>query len=183
MKIYYWAGINWYVLTDPFSTDCDAIPLCSKKKCNCKLIKLKEPYSIGEYKYGCIKCDYKITLNKSIEDKAVDFLAVYDSLNYKDAEVINIDGELIRIQRKEEKDSNYWIDVKLSKNNKDELQLMVLAGSKKTGNKTQLFLEPKSEKLSFDQNNDHPRSVFTVVNATFKKSKTSINVKKKKNKT
>ena len=54
---------------------------------------------------------------------------------------------------------------------------MVLAGSKKQKDKTQLFLDPSNEKLTFDQNNDHPRKIFAKVIAVFKGSKSGIVVK------
>ena len=175
-KVYFWEGLNWDIEYDingnPYS-----FALCPKQKCNCKLTKSKELYSIGEYKYRCIKCDFKITLNKAIEQKGEDFLNVLESLKYKDAEIINIDGELIRVQREEKSDDDYWLDVKISKNKKGEVQLMILAGSKKNKNKTQLFLDAKNERLSFDQNNDHPSSIFAKVIAKFKNSKTEINLK------
>ncbi|OGY35231.1 MAG: hypothetical protein A3D99_00990 [Candidatus Andersenbacteria bacterium RIFCSPHIGHO2_12_FULL_45_11] len=173
IQLYLWEGLNWDIDYDingygtPFA-------LCSKQKCNCRLIKSKEPYSQGEYKYKCIKCDFKITLNKDIADKGTDFINILESLKYKDAEIINIDGDLIRVQREEKKDEDYWIDVKISKNKKDELQLMVLAGSKKGQDKVQLFLDPHNERLSFDQNNHHPKEIFAKVIAIFKNSKTEI---------
>ena len=173
IRLYFWGGLCWdvdYDINDnPYS-----FALCPKQKCYCKLKKLIVNRSIREYKYCCVKCDFKITLNKPIEDKGIDFLDIIDSLKYKDAEIINIDGELIRVQREEEKDEDYWIDVKISKNKKGELQLMVLAGSKKSKDKTQLFLEPKNERLAFDQNNDHPRRIFTKVVGIFKNSKSEI---------
>lgn len=173
IKLYFWEGLNWVIDYD-MNDNAYPLALCPKQKCNCKLIKSKEQYSIGEYKYHCIKCDFKITLNKAIEDKGNDFLNVLESLKYKDVEIINIDGELIRVQREEKKDGDYWVDVKISKNKKDELQLMVLAGSKKSKDKVQLFLDPQNERLSFDQNNDHPREIFAKVIATFKNSKAEI---------
>jgi len=178
IKLYFWEGLNWDVEYD-INGNPEPFALCPKQKCYCRLIKSKESYSVGEYKYCCIKCDFKITLTKAIEDKAVDFLYVMDSLNYKDAEIINIDGELIRVKREKKKDKDIWIDAKISKNKKGESQLMVLAGSKKSKDKTQLFLEPKNERLAFDQNNDHPSRVFAKVVAVFKNSKSEIHSKDK----
>ena len=85
-RLYFWEGLYWDIDYDingnpyPFA-------FCPKQKCYCKLKKSKEGYSIGEYKYCCVKCDFKITLNKSIEDKGIDFIDVMDSLKYKDAEI------------------------------------------------------------------------------------------------
>lgn len=177
IKLYLWEGLHWDIDYDINGNPYSQIPLCPKQKCNCKLKKSKETYSIGEYKYCCSRCDFKVTLNKSIEDKASDLLDIIESQKYRDAEIINIDGELIRIQREEVKDSDYWIDVKLSKNRKDEVQLMVLAGHKKNKTKAQIFLDPKAEKMAFDQNNHHPSDVFTKVSATFKKSTSEMKSK------
>ncbi len=174
IQLYLWEGLHWDIDYDINGNPYSQIPLCPKQKCNCRLKKSKETYSFGEYKYNCVRCDFKITLNKSIEDKASDLIDIIESQKYKDAEIINLDGELVRVLREEQKDLDYWVDVKISKNRKDEVQLMVLAGSKKEKNKTQLFLDPQNEKASFDQNNNHPKEVFSKVVATFKDSKTEI---------
>jgi hypothetical protein len=176
IKLHLWEGLHWDVNYDINGIP-DTLALCPKQKCNCRLKKSKESYSRGEYKYSCVRCDFKITLNKSIEEKGEDLLAILESHKYKDAEIINIDGELVRIQREEKEDNNYWIDAKLSKNKKGEVQVMVLAGSRKNKDKTQLFLDLKNERLAFDQNNNHPAEIFTKVVATFKKSKSEIDSK------
>lgn len=179
-KIYIWGKLAWNYFEYYENNGLETVAIARCPRCRCKIIKSKEKYSIGEYKYCCINCDFQITLNKSIEDKSADFINIVESQRFKNAEVINIDGELIRIRREEETDSDYWVDAKLSKNRKGEIQLMVLAGSKKAKDKAQLFLEPKNEKMTFDQNNDHPNEVFSKVVATFKKSKSKFISKNKK---
>lgn len=114
-----------------------------------------------------------------MKHKADHFLKILQSQKYKDAEIVNIDGDLIRIQRQEVKDSDYWIDAKISKDKKGNLQLMVLAGSKKTKDKVQLFLDPSNEKLSFDQNDSHPKEIFSKVLAIFKDSNSEIKLDSK----
>ena len=177
-KLYFWSGILWAV---EYSGDWNESPytiaLCPKNKCITKLIKSRENYSIGEYKYKCIKCDFKITLDKEIEKKGADLLEIISSEKYKNAEIVNIDGELIRVQKDTVKDENYWLDVSLSKNKKGQLQLMVLAGERNGAHKSQLFLDIDNQKLSFDQNNSHPAEIFTKVQATFKKSISEIESK------
>lgn len=173
IKLYSWKGLNWDIEYDIYG-NIYPTALCPKQKCSCKLTRSKKQYAIREYEYCCVKCGFKITLNKSIEDKGNDFLNILESLKYKDAEIINIDGELIRVQREEKKDNDYWIDAKISKNKKGELQLMILAGSKKIKNKVQLFLDPQNERLSFDQHNDHPKEIFAKVVGIFRNSKTEI---------
>lgn len=174
IQLYLWEGLHWDIDYDINGVPYSQIPLCPKQKCNCRLKKSKEEYQRGEYKYFCARCDFKITLNKPIEEKADDLMDIIESQKYRDAEIINIDGELIKVQREEVVDSDYWADVKISKNKKGEIQLMVLAGSKKNKDKTQLFIDPKNEKVSFDQNNDHPVNIFSKVTATFKNSNSKI---------
>ncbi|MEW6617627.1 MAG: hypothetical protein AB1333_04405 [Patescibacteria group bacterium] len=176
IKLYRWANIHWYITYD-LNGNPDYVALCPKNKCHCELKKSKEKYSMGEYKYDCIQCDFKITLEKSIEEKALDLVNIIESQKYKDAEIINLDGELVRVQRKQITDTDYWADVKISKNKKDEVQLMILAGSKSNKDKTQLFLDPKNQRFAFDQNNDHPTKVFAKVVAKFKNSKFEISDK------
>ncbi|AKM78505.1 MAG: hypothetical protein UX49_C0021G0025 [Candidatus Wolfebacteria bacterium GW2011_GWC2_46_275] len=176
IKLYLWEGLHWDIDYDINGNPCSQIALCPKQKCNCKLKKSKEVYSIGEYKYCCSRCDFKITLNKPIEEKVSDLLDIIESQKYKDAEIINIDGELIRIQREELKDNDYWVDVKLSRNKKKEVQLMVLAGHKKDKTKTQLFVDPKNERLAFDQGDDHPGEVFAKVVAFFKNTVSELKI-------
>ena len=173
LQLFLWEGLHWDVEYDingnhmPFA-------LCPKLRCNCALVKSKETYCRGEYRYCCVRCDFKITLNKTIEEKGEDFLRILEAQKYKDAEIVNIDGELIRVQREEQTDHNYWVDVKLSKNKKGEVQVMVLAGDKLERSKAQLFVDPEKERLAFDQHNDHPNKVFTKVTATFKNSEVEI---------
>jgi len=174
IKLYLWEGLHWDIDYDINGVPYNANALCPKQKCNCRLKKSKEFYDRGEYKYFCPRCNFKITLNKSIEDKSLDFLDVIESQKYNDAEIINIDGELIKVSRKQITDLDYWIDVKISKNKKDEVQLMILAGSRKSKDKTQLFLDPKNERLAFDQKDDHPTKIFAKVIVNFKNSKHQI---------
>lgn len=173
--VYIWNKLAWTLEDDPFGAGFFTIARCPR--CKCVVEKSKEKYQIGEYKYQCINCDFKTIQDKSIEDKGSDFMKIIESHRFKDAEIVNIDGELIRIKKGEDTDNDYWVDVKLSKNKKGDIQLMVLAGSKKDKDKTQLFLEPKNQKMSFDQNNDHPSKVFTKVIAIFKNSKSKITSK------
>jgi hypothetical protein len=145
--------------------------------CHCEIEKSEETYRVGEYKYRCIDCDFKITLDKEINDLTRHMLKIREAQTFKDAEIISIDNELIKVQRKYEKDDDYWIDAKISKNRKGELQLMVMAGSRKPDDKAQLFIEPTYERLAFDQSNKHPKEIFAKVEATFKNSKSTINDK------
>jgi hypothetical protein len=177
IQLYVWHGLHWDIEYDINGNPYSQTPLCPKQKCNCRIIKDVGDYKEGEYHYRCNQCDFQITLKKKIEDVASDLLEIVESQKYKGAEIINIDGELIRVQREEATDNDYWVDVKLSKGKKGGVQLMVLAGSKNSKDKAQLFLDPKNERLAFDQNNDHPSKIFAKVVGIFKNSKSEIHFK------
>lgn len=175
-KLYFFEGVYWDLDWDLDGDLYKRLILCPKNKCFCELEKSDEGYSYGEYKYRCIRktCDFRITFNTSIDKIVSELSSIVESKKYSDAEIVNIDGDLISVQRSTIKDSDYWVDVKISKDKKDKLQLMVLAGSKKDKEKTQLFLDIDNQKLSFDQNNYHPIEVFAKVVATFKDSSSTI---------
>ncbi len=176
VKIYMSGGICWDYEVDINGVPYDVIALCPKKNCHGKLIKdIGAKYKHGEWKYKCIVCDCKITLNKSIEEEGKIFLHRLESQKYKDAELIKIDDELIKLTESELKDDkDYWITAKLSENKRGNKQLMILVGSKREEDKTQLFIDIANEKLSFDQNNIHPKEIFTKVVATFKTTKSIV---------
>ena len=119
----FWAeSVSYGEYQEPYY---EYLPLCPATNCRCKLEKAKnEEFVRGEWKYKCIKCDFKITLNKPLEDKALDVAKVIESEQYKNAEIINLDGDSIRVSRQQIDDSDYWPDVKISKNRKGEIQLM-----------------------------------------------------------
>lgn len=129
---------------------------------------------------SCPKCDFKITLDKSYYEKQEDAAKIMNSDYWKDAEIVNIDGEMIKINKEVIKDSDYWIEAKVSKSIKGVKQLMVLVGSKKETDKTQLFLDIDNEKLSFDQKDKHPKEILAKVTAEFKESKSEIELKEEK---
>lgn len=126
---------------------------------------------------SCPKCDFKTSLDNSFHEKRKDVLKIMNSDYWEDAEVINIDGEMIKVGKEVVKDPDYWIEAKISKSVKGVKQLMVLVGSKKKQDKTQLFIDIDNEKLSFDQNDKHPKELLTKVTAEFKESKSKMELK------
>lgn len=147
--------------------------LCPAPNCFCELEDFEDD-DLKYYTYKCIRCEFEITSNRSIYGSSLIVEKILNSDQYKNSEIINLDGDSIRVSRQQIDDFDYWADVKISKNKKGQIQLMVLAGSKKENDKAQLFIEPKNEKLSFDQNNLHPKEVFVRVDAIFRDSNHSI---------
>lgn len=175
-KLYMWEGVFWSV--DALTTRGPIVKArCPVDKCELNVdSKYKSHLS-------CPKCDFQIRLNKSFYEKKDDALKIMQSDYFKDAEIVNIDGEMIKINKEVIKDSDYWIETKVSKSIKGVKQLMVLVGSKKETDKTQLFLDIDNEKLSFDQKDKHPREILAKVVAEFKESKSEIELKEGKKST
>jgi hypothetical protein len=173
-----WKGVVWAIehdYNDAGDEETYAIARCPNKDCHCplKLLWLDREQD-NAWHYSCINCDFAIKMQHKIDDMGYHLLQVLESQDYKDAEIIKVDGELITVRRGNESDSDYWVDARLSKNKQGKMQLMVLAGSKKEQDKAQLFLDLANERLSFDQNDDHPKDVFAKVVATFRDSATGI---------
>ncbi len=170
-KLYMWEGVFWSV--DALTARRPIVKArCPVDKCELNI----DP----KYKshLSCPKCDLQIRLNKSFYEKKDDALKIMQSNYFKDAEIVNIDGEMIKINKEVIKDSDYWIEAKVSKSIKGVKQLMILIGSRKEKDKTQLFIDIDNEKLSFDQNNKHPKEILTKVVATFKDTESKIERKR-----
>ena len=161
-----WNGILWSS-NDNFLYD--FITLCPKNKCCFPLI-----LSDSDNELNCRKCSYNVKLKQSYIFMQSELSDLVRANYYKNLKVVNIDGELLLVKKAYAEDENYWAEVKISKNKKGEVQLMILSGNKKLKNKTQLFLDIQNEKMTFDQNDDHPKEVFTKVTAVFKNSQMEI---------
>lgn len=170
--LYVWKGVRWTSATVPSLIK----SLCIK--CNCPLRDISGWSRNGsnefEYNYYCVNCESVTSSECSLSQKREDFSKVLEYKSYKNYKVINIDGELFEISRQKVKDDDYWIDVKISKDKKGKNQIMILVGSKKEKDKTQLFIVPEDQRVTFDQNDNHPSEVLSKVEITFKSSKTVI---------
>lgn len=176
-KLYRKYGILWEIENHDFKAF--ATPRCPI--CRLYIEKSKEVYSFGEWKYKCIDCDFKITLNDDISNVGNKVANIIESEYVQNYDVVNLDGELVKITNKTEKDEDYWIDSKISKNKSGGKQLMVLIGSRKDSDKVQLFADIDNQKLGFDQNNIHPKELLAKVVAEFKDSISEINLKNNQN--
>ena len=170
-KLYKWEGVLWSY--EGFVKGHGSIVRCRCPNDKCEL-NVNSKYKTL---LSCPKCDFHIELDKSYYDKEKDALKIIVSDYWKDAENVNIDGEVIKVGKEIIKDPDYWVEASISKNTKGVKQLMVLVGSKKENDKVQLFVDIDNEKLSFDQNNKHPKELLTKVTAEFKESKSKMELK------
>lgn len=169
-KLYKWEGVFWSI---EGVTNRGPIvrARCPNDRCE---LNMNPKYRTS---LSCPKCDFKITLDKSYYKKQDDAAKIMNADYFKDAEIINIDGEMMKLNKDSTDDPDYWVKSKISRNKNGVKQLMVLAGSKKEEDYIQLFLDIDNEKLSFDQNNKHPKELLTKVTAEFKESKSKMELK------
>ncbi len=172
--LYRWQGVFWSY--DGFVKGSGAVIRARCPKDRCELDTSHGSKSI----VFCPKCDFKTKLNRDLYQAKKDACKIMEADYFKDAEIINVDGEMIKIGKEVIKDKDYWVEAKISKDCKGTKQLMILVGGRKGEDKTQLFLDIDNEKLAFDQNNKHPKEIFTKVVATFKQTEAQISTKKNK---
>ena len=173
-KLYKWAGVLWSY--EGFVKGFGSIVKCRCPKDRCEL-NINPKYKTL---LSCPKCDFHIELDKSSYDMEEDALKIIVSDYWKDSEVVNIDGEMVKVGKEVVEDPDYWVKAYISKSIKGVKQLMVLVGSKNETDKTQLFLDIDNEKLSFDQKDKHPKEILAKVIAEFKESKSEIELKEEK---
>lgn len=106
-----------------------------------------------------------------------------DATNFKKMEVIDLDGELTPIAKEKvkSKDGKYFVTTQLMES-KRGLQVVVYAGEKGKGDKTQIFVEPEIKRLAFDQKNLNPNDVFVELKATFADGSSHIMMKRENHK-
>jgi len=175
IKLYKLFGMLWEIRTSGGREN--AVARCINDNCELTYEPTSDPYV--DYYAECPKCKNKTVLTKHLWKIAEDVKKVIEAMKLKNAEIINLEDEYFVLNSTKAKDNDYWVRVSINENKNGETQVMVLAGSLKEKNKTQLFLNVDNEKLGFDQNNTNPLEVFSKVEATFKKSKAKILSKKK----
>jgi len=123
-------------------------------------------WSDGQYLY----CDegHMITMPRIYSEERQYVVKRLDAINFSKMNVINLDDEATPIAKEKlvDETDRYFITSQLMKS-KRGLQLVVYAGEKGATKKTQIFIDPKAKRLSFDQKDLNPTDIFVSLNATF----------------
>ncbi len=99
------------------------------------------------------------------------FKATMEAMNWKEAKIVSIDGYQVPIAKaRTEVDPDYWVEARIN-DTKQGKQLVVYAGKRGERDKTQIFIDPENDKISFDQNNIHPNDVFVRLTGEFASGK------------
>jgi hypothetical protein len=97
------------------------------------------------------------------------FTAALESLDLKDAQIVDLDGYQIPIAKAEPpaKDKEYWVQARINDTKRGK-QIVVYAGKRDTKDKAQIFIDPEHDKITFDQNDMHPNDVFFRLEGQFR---------------
>jgi hypothetical protein len=156
-------GIKWWV-----NSARQVQPLCPKHHLRLQWIRSYDNQDWNDrYELGCEECKTPYKLPRGYGREIQYILDKIDAKIFRQAKFINLDDEAIPIaeDKVSSKDNRFFVTSRLMES-KTGLRLVVYAGEKGK-NKTQIFVEPKIKRLSFDQKDLHPIDVFTKLEATF----------------
>lgn len=101
-----------------------------------------------------------------------------ESKKYQEAKYFDIDGYLVPASKEAKvktESGDYFVTTQVMNSEKKGEQIVIYAGKKGAKYKSQIFIDPKHGKITFDQNDINPKDVFVKIEATFRDgSKASI---------
>jgi hypothetical protein len=168
MKLNLWKGLLWQPTTGGIFVYCPE-----------HRIKLDLSDGVNEYSQDISYTDDRYLVcpddGKRFPLEGIDlatlrrrFNSVLEAVNFKDAEIVSLDGYQVPIAKVDApKDNEYWVQARIN-DTKQGKQLVVYAGKRGDRDKAQMFLDVENDKLTFDQNNMHPNDVFVKVIAEFR---------------
>lgn len=98
-----------------------------------------------------------------------------ESIDLKDARVYDLDNvytPVLKVAPKP-KDKRFSIQVEVDTTPQGK-KLVIYAADRNQNGKTQIFIDPQSDKISFDSNDVHPNTIFSKVEAYFKDGKKAV---------
>ena len=119
----------------------------------------------------CLEGPHKIFLDKTPSAIRKLLSRRLDSKKYQEAEIFDIDGYLVPASKEKQlkaRGSEYAITAQVKKSDKKGEQIVIYVGKKGIQGKSQIFVDPKYGKLTFDQNDISPKDIFVKLEATFR---------------
>lgn len=118
----------------------------------------------------CLEGPHVIELPAPLSEVRTYIRKKLKSKQYSEARLIDLDGLLVPVSKKDNivtDDSEYFIRSQVKSGKRGD-QLVVYASKKGQKDKTQIFIDPEHQRMSFDQNDLNPTDVFVRLEATFK---------------
>lgn len=159
--------IKWWIVTDANGKR-TITPLCPQHnlRMTC-IISNAFGYPSDSTQLECAEGPHRIVIPRKFSNEQQYVINRIDALAFANMKVLNLDDEAIPVAIDQIKnDSPFWVLAKVTES-KSGLRLVIWAGDRSKKTKTQLFVEPELQRMSFDQNDDHPTKIFVKVEAKF----------------
>ena len=95
--------------------------------------------------------------------------ALYAKNDWKNAKLIRVDDWYMKeVKKKQNIDSDYWIDCKVSTDKDGDTMIMLLIGNKNSTDKAQYFIKPEKLQLTSDHKDLDPAKIISKIEVTLK---------------
>lgn len=121
-------------------------------------------------KLKCPEGPHTIVLDRTPREVKEYIRSKIESKKYQEAKYFDIDGYLIPASKEAKvktKSGDYFVTTQVMNSEKKGEQIVIYAGKKGAKYKSQIFIDPKHGKITFDQNDINPKDVFVKIEATF----------------
>ena len=126
----------------------------------------------------CLEGPHTIVLDRTPGEIREYIRRKIESKKYQEAKYFDIDGYLVPASKEAKvktESGDYFVTTQVMNSEKKGEQIVIYAGKKGAKYKSQIFIDPKHGKITFDQNDINPKDVFIKIEATFRDgSKASI---------
>ena len=126
----------------------------------------------------CLEGPHTIVLDRTPGEIREYIRRKIESKKYQEAKYFDIDGYLVPASKEAKvktESGDYFVTTQVMNSEKKGEQIVIYAGKKGAKYKSQIFIDPKHGKITFDQNDINPKDVFVKIEATFRDgSKASI---------
>ena len=145
-------------------------PLCPEHK----LVLVSATGAIEPGRNRNIKCriDNKVfSLSRTVQENSNLISDIRQSDSLKNATILELDNVYtprLRVEPKP-KDKRYSIQIEIDETPQGKKMVIYASDRKNPSEKTQIFIDPEADKITFDSKNDiHPNMIFSKVEAYFK---------------
>jgi hypothetical protein len=135
---------------------------------NSRLRRNVDGYSENAISLKCAEGPHNVSIPRVFSEEKQYVIDRVDAKVFKGMKVLNLDDEATPIAKDKitSEDDKYFVTTQLMES-KRGLQAVIYAGEKGSPVKTQIFINPKEKRLTFDHKDLHPSEVFLKIEATF----------------
>lgn len=164
-KLYRVDNIYWMV--DKYNNV--AVPICPKDHIELTYT-INDDFMTDEMvdELKCEECNRVYKFNRPIRDEKDYAVEKVLALDRKKYEIVDIDGIQTPVTKKIKTNlgDEFFCTTQI-RDSKRGPQLVIYAGKKGLGRKSQIFISEEERRLSFDQNDINPADIFSKITAEF----------------